>query len=557
MALLSGKAALFAYLCSNYSSFIIAAPAIELNITSDFMKTAITPLFLIVFLAMLSTAFGQKTQRGTVRSTPPAAVKPNPTPTPVSTQPAVTSQPTPVRASIAPTPLVTVNGQTISTADFDPSLRSQLESLDSKIAEAKKAILDLQINTTLLEIESRKRGITTHQLYELEVTKRNVPPTPAQIKTFLTDNKAQFEGMDPATATSEATALIHDELESRLSDALVARLRKTIPVVMGVDVTSPNLSDDAVVATIGGVPLKAVSLSERFKPVVYKMRSEAYDVEKKQADQMVDDLLLIAEANRRQIGSEQIVKTEVSEKVRRPSDAEVTKFYEENKARIGGDLNSVRNQVVEYLEGTDRQRLGKELSDRLRKNADIRWLITEPVAPAQAISVDDDPSIGPANAPVTIVEFTDFQCPACAAMHPILDATVKSYGDKIRFVVRDYPLQQHEWARKAAEAANAAHAQGKFFEYTAMLFQRQKALDVPSLKKYASELGLNRVKFDAELDKGIYAAEVKHDMDDAEVYGVSSTPTIFINGVILKTLSAEGLREAIDRAAAAAAKVPR
>jgi protein-disulfide isomerase len=131
---------------------------------------------------------------------------------------------------------------------------------------------------------------------------------------------------------------------------------------------------------------------------------------------------------------------------------------------------------------------------------------------------------------------------------------LKSYGDKVRFVVRDFPLNQHEWARKAAEAANAARAQGKFFEYAAMLFQRQKALDTASLKKYATELGLDRAKFDADLDREIYAAEVQHDISDGEMYGVGSTPTIFINGVMLKTLSADALREAIDRAATAAAK---
>ena len=217
---------------------------------------------------------------------------------------------------------------------------------------------------------------------------------------------------------------------------------------------------------------------------------------------MVDDMLLIAEANRRNIGSDEIIRTEVSNKIRTPTDSEIAKFYADNKARIGGDLNTVRNQIANYLQEQERLRLEKELSDRLRKGADIRWLINEPIAPVQAISVDDDPSIGPADAPVTIVEFTDFQCPACAAMYPVLDEVVKAYGNKVRFVVRDYPLQQHEWARKAAEAANAARAQGKFFEYVALLFQRQKALDVPSLKKYASELGLNRAKFDAELDKG-------------------------------------------------------
>jgi protein-disulfide isomerase len=139
-------------------------------------------------------------------------------------------------------------------------------------------------------------------------------------------------------------------------------------------------------------------------------------------------------------------------------------------------------------------------------------------------------------------------------MHPVLDEILRSYGAKVRLVIRDYPLGQHEHARKAAEAANAAHAQGKFFEYVALLFKNQKALDVPSLKKYASELGLNRVRFDAALDRGVYAAEVQKDIADGMMYGVSGTPTIFINGVRLTTMSEEALRDVIDRALPRGAK---
>jgi protein-disulfide isomerase len=135
-------------------------------------------------------------------------------------------------------------------------------------------------------------------------------------------------------------------------------------------------------------------------------------------------------------------------------------------------------------------------------------------------------------------------------MHPVIEEVLKAYGDKVRFVVRDFPLDRHENARKAAEAANAANAQGKFFEYIALLFKRQNALDVPSLKKYATELGLDRTKFDAALDRGVYQVEVKRDIEEGEMYGVGVTPTIFVNGVQLRTLSAEGLREAIDRAVA-------
>jgi len=349
---------------------------------------------------------------------------------------------------------------------------------------------------------------------------------------------------------------LHDEAESKLADDLVKRLRQTNPVVMGVDLNSPNLNDDAVVATIGGQPLKAGMLKERLKPIIYRLRLETYELTKKQADQMVDNILLLDEAKRRQIGPEEIIRNEISDKVQTPTEAEVAKFYSDNKARISGDLNSVRNQVAMYLQSENRARLERELSDRLRKNAQIRWLISEPPQPVQNISVDDDPARGSATAPVTIVEFTDFQCPACAAMHPVLEEVLKSYGDKVRFVVRDFPLNQHQNARKAAEAANAANEQGKFFEYIALLFQRQKALDVPSLKKYATELGLDRARFDAALDRGVFAPEVKHDIEDGEMYGVGSTPTIFINGVQLRVLSADGLREAIDRAAKSAAANP-
>jgi protein-disulfide isomerase len=323
---------------------------------------------------------------------------------------------------------------------------------------------------------------------------------------------------------------------------------------MGVDISSPNLNAASVVATVAGQPLTAAPLLERLKPVIYKLRLEAYELTKERTDQLVDNSLLLDEAKRRQVGPEEIIRTEVSDKVHTPTEEEVAKFYSENKARISGDLNSVRNQVAIYLQNESRQRLEQDLSARLRKNANIRWLITEPAQPVQNISVDDDPARGDASAPVTIVEFTDFQCPACAAMHPVLEEVLKSYGTKVRFVVRDFPLGQHEFARKAAEAANAANAQGKFFEYIAVLFKNQKALDVPSLKKYASEIGLDRARFDAALDRGTYAAEVKKDIEDGEMYGVGSTPTIFVNGVQLRILSAEGLRAAIDRAAGNAVK---
>lgn len=504
------------------------------------MKSIIGPLLLI--LVLWSTASAQTSKRrGVVRkpTTPTPQVQPVAQPTPASN---------PVRPPAAPASLLIVNGQTLTTADLEPALRQELEGLEDKIANARRSVLDLQINTMLLQVEAKKRRIDSHRLYELEVTNRITTPTPAQIKKFIDENRDQFAGIDPNAANQQVTAYLNAEAESKLADDLVNRLRRSNPVVMGVDINSPNLNPASVVATIGGQPITAAPLIERLKPIIYKMRLEAYEVTKQRADRLVDDMLLLEEAKRRQVGPEEIVRAEISDKVRPPTEAEVAQFYNENKSRISGDLNSVRNQIATYLQNESRQRFEKDLSAKLRKGADIRWLISEPPPLVQNISVDNDPARGEATAPITIVEFTDFQCPACAAMHPVLEEVLKSYGNKVRFVVRDFPLNQHEWARKAAEAANAANAQGKFFEYITVLFKNQKALDVPSLKKYATQVGLDRARFDAALDRGMYAAEVQKDVEDGEMYGVGSTPTIFVNGVQLRVLSDEGLRAAIDRA---------
>lgn len=505
------------------------------------MKSKIGPLILILTLWSAASAQTAK-PRGAARkptvTTPPTQPVSEPTPAPRPSQPPA-----------APVSLAIVNGQTLTTADLEPALREEIETLDDKITDARRSALDVQVNTTLLKLEAKRRGIDTHRLYELEVTNRIPTFTPAQIKKFIEDNRDQFAGMDPNVVNQQVAVYLHDDAESKLADDLVNRLRKSNPVVMGVDINSPTLNPTSVVATVAGQPMTAAPLIERLKPVIYKLRIDAFEATKQRVDRLIDDMLLLDEAKRRQVGPEEIVRAEISDKVHTPTEAEVASFYAENKSRISGDLNSVRNQVATYLQNESRQRLEKDLSEKLRKSADIRWLINEPPQPVQNISVDDDPARGDANAPVTIVEFTDFQCPACAAMHPILDEVLKSYGNKVRFVVRDFPLNQHEWARKAAEAADAANAQGKFFEYIAVLFKNQKALDVPSLKKYATQVGLDRARFDAALDRGVYAEEVRKDVEDGELYGVGSTPTIFINGVQLKLLSPEGLRAAIDRAA--------
>jgi protein-disulfide isomerase len=501
---------------------------------------------LLLVTININTASAQR-RRGTRPAPKPAAAQPQPTP-----------QATPVPAPTPTVPrqpiqLAVVNGKTITTADIDRRVGEIIETLEDRLAEARQQVLDMEINTALLAAEARKRNVQTQQLYEVEVTRHIGEPSEAEINKFIQDNSDQFAMTTDASVRAQVVSYLKVDREEKLAAGLVKRLRTATPVTMGPDLKTPNLALSTVVATVGGRQITAGAVGERLKPIIYKLRLEAYQLQREALEQTINDMLLLEEANRQSVPPEQIVRKEISDKVRPPSEADVTKFYNDNKSRINGDLNSLRNQIANYLQQQEEKRLEEALAEKLRRGAEVRFLMTEPVPPVQAVSADDDPVKGSPTAPVTIIEFTDYQCPSCAAMHPILEEALKTYAGKVKLVVRDYPLSNHANARKAAEAANAAHAQGKYFEYAALLYQRQSALDVPSLKKYASELGLDRTRFDAALDKGTFAAEVRSDMNDGEIYGVESTPTIFVNGVLLKTLSAESLKEAIDRSLAVSA----
>ncbi|WP_141593804.1 MULTISPECIES: thioredoxin domain-containing protein [unclassified Myxococcus] len=155
----------------------------------------------------------------------------------------------------------------------------------------------------------------------------------------------------------------------------------------------------------------------------------------------------------------------------------------------------------------------------------------QPAAKVQKVEIpSDSPSFGPANAKVTIVEWSDFECPFCSRVGPTLSKIKESYAKDVRVVFRHQPLPFHPNAKLAAEASHAAHEQGKFWEYHDKLFANQKAMDRASLEKYAQELGLNVAKFKAALDSGKFKAKVEADMAAGNALGANGTPTFFING---------------------------
>ena len=165
------------------------------------------------------------------------------------------------------------------------------------------------------------------------------------------------------------------------------------------------------------------------------------------------------------------------------------------------------------------------------------WSVWQPGKAAEAnaqVSVDDDPAWGPPDAPVTIVEFGDYQCPYCKQFYDeTLPQISETYEGQIRFVFRDFPIPGHPDAQKAAEASECADDQERFWDYHDLLWANQSALDVDSLKAYAAQLGLDTTTFDDCLDSGTNAEEVQNDYDDGVSYGVLGTPAFFINGIMV------------------------
>jgi protein-disulfide isomerase len=149
------------------------------------------------------------------------------------------------------------------------------------------------------------------------------------------------------------------------------------------------------------------------------------------------------------------------------------------------------------------------------------------------VPVDDDPVLGPADAPITIIEFSDYECPYCRQWHTqVYQQLIDAYGDQIRFVYRDFPLESiHPNANSAAQAANCANEQGEFWAYHDLLFGMELDLGEDTYLQYASQLDLDQAAFKACLDSGRYQEEVQADFDFAANLGVRSTPTFFINGI--------------------------
>jgi protein-disulfide isomerase len=263
--------------------------------------------------------------------------------------------------------------------------------------------------------------------------------------------------------------------------------------------------------------------AEQFKAMEREYQSNLHQLIENSLDQAINEKLVEAEAAARGVAKEAVLAEIKSAPV---SDADVDKFYEDNKARIPRPKEQVAAQIKSYLEQQAQQKAQGDFYNGLKS----KYKVDVKLEPIRVTVAANGPAKGPANAPVTIVEFSDFQCPFCSQLIPTLEQVKAKYGDKVRIVFRQYPLPFHQNAAKAAEAALCANEQGKFWELHDVMFKNQNALGVEDLKKSAATLGLNSDEFGKCLDSGKNAATVQSDMKEGSAAGVSGTPAMFING---------------------------
>jgi protein-disulfide isomerase len=468
-----------------------------------------------------------------------------------SPSPAVSSQGEDCGCEDKPLPelLAVVNGIKITKAELTEATQKRIKELQQQVIDARKREVGLQINSLLLEAEAKKRGITSAKLLEIEVVGKAVAPTEAEALAFYNQNNERI-GSEFAAVKQDIISYLKEDRQRQAAQALADRLRSAAALKLSSDPVTPALSPAArarVFATVNGRNITSGDVEDNLKPLVFAAQESMYKLRKQDVEIKINDILLEQESKKRGLTMNALFDQEVKNKLPAVTEAEALKFYNENKERLNGEFPTLKDQIVKYLGETAERNAEGAFATRLRNSAQVQMFLTAPVPPTYQIAVDDQPTRGNPSAAVTLVEFTDFECLSCAKQQPVIERLIAEYGSRIRFVVRDFPLAQHEYAEKAAEAAEAAREQGKYWEYAALLYRNPSALTIDSLKQYASTLGLDRARFDAGLDSGKFFDKIMRDRLDGEKIGVSSAPVFFVNGRRVADSSYEGLKSAIEQ----------
>jgi protein-disulfide isomerase len=315
-------------------------------------------------------------------------------------------------------------------------------------------------------------------------------------------------------------------------------LALTVSVLACSSASSQQTGSNEPAARIGDRVVTVKELEDRWRasnPADHaEVTQKLYDGRRGALDEMIAETLIAQAAKGKGMSPEAWVESEVSKRVTPVGESDVVAFYQGNISQMQGrPLDAMAPAIRRYLTEQGEAVARQALLDELRAAGPaVRVLFEAPRQ--QVVLAASDPALGSASAPVTLVEFSDFQCPFCQRVAPTLKQVKERYGDKVRIVWKDFPLTQiHPEAFKASEAAHCAGDQGKYWQYHDQLFGNQQALRTDDLKRYATDLGLDAPAFNSCLDSSKYGERVRDGVAQGTSLGVNSTPTIYINGRIL------------------------
>lgn len=322
---------------------------------------------------------------------------------------------------------------------------------------------------------------------------------------------------------------------------------------------APVPGGDKVVASWTGGALTFAELQAKTQDQLRQKETEylleRYEMQAQALDGIVTEALLNAEAKKQgKADIEALLRGEIEGKVSPPTDQEITDFYPTVARQLGGaTLEESKPLLSQELMRRKQQDAYGTYIEKLKADVGLVSDLPYPDLPRVDVNIAaDDPVLGNANAPVTIVQFAEYQCYYCQKVTPTLDRVLKDYDGKVRLVFKDYPLPMHSRAMPASVAAHCVGDQGKYWEMSRLVFENQQAIEDADLRTYAGRVGADVTQYDACLTSGKFDAKIQANIADAQKAGVSATPTFFVNGTLLSgAQSYDRFKALIDRELAA------
>ncbi len=307
---------------------------------------------------------------------------------------------------------------------------------------------------------------------------------------------------------------------------------------------------EGVIAKIAGVEITEDELIGSSRLSFYEIKKKEYDFKLQRLKSILTDRLISKEADQAKMSKADFISKRIVKGKVKPSSKDFNRFLKEKQVDQSKVTPQLKERIMAYLSEQKREEKIEAYVSRLTKKNPVEAYFTKPKL-GMNISTDGAPTWGNKSAKVTIIEFSDFQCPFCARAAKTMAQIKKTYKGKVKIAFKHFPLPFHKDAKPASEAAMCINEQStnKFWKFYNTVFKNQKTLDAASLEKYAKQSGVNMDKFKACRDSSKFSSYVSKDIAYGEKIGVRSTPTFFVNGeLVTGAVPFEKFAEVIDTA---------